>query len=86
MPCHKCIDNQIHTFAGTALRLECKKIMQERSNILNTGEFRFPKDEASKLAIFAVKDFLRNNPKAFDKIVFNVYGEEDYKIYERNIT
>ena len=27
-PCHSCIDNAIHTFAGVQLRLECAKIMK----------------------------------------------------------
>lgn len=52
---------------------------------ISTGEFRFPKDEACKLAILAVENFLKGHREDFDKIVFNVYGEEDYKIYERNL-
>ena len=52
---------------------------------ISTGEFRFPKDKASKLAILAVNNFLKEHRDDFDKVVFNVYGEEDYKIYERNI-
>lgn len=52
---------------------------------ISTGEFRFPKEEACKIAILAVRDFLKEYSENFDKIVFNVYGEEDYKIYERNI-
>lgn len=51
---------------------------------ISTGEFRFPKDKACKLAILAVEKFLKERKENFDKIVFNVYGEEDYKIYERN--
>ena len=147
VPCHKCIDNQINTFAGISLRLECNKIMKEKDyflhtgnafitkeynlpakyvihtvgpNIYNevtekeelqlvncytsslelaikngvrtiafpcisTGEFKFPKEEACKLAILTVENFLEEYREDFDKIVFNVYGEEDYKIYERNL-
>ena len=29
-PCHGCIDNAIHTYAGVQLRLECYKIMSEQ--------------------------------------------------------
>lgn len=29
-PCHGCIDNAIHTFAGVQLRLECAEIMQKQ--------------------------------------------------------
>lgn len=52
---------------------------------ISTGEFRFPKDKASKLAILTVNNFLKEHRKSFDKVVFNVYGKEDYEIYERNI-
>lgn len=147
IPCHKCIDNQINTFAGVSLRLECNEKMKQigyflhtgkafitkghnlpakyvihtvgpivyervtekekiqlincyRSSLelavengirtiafpcISTGEFRFPKEEACKLAILAVENFLKEHRENFDKIVFNVYGEEDYKIYERNL-
>ncbi|HIT71260.1 MAG TPA: macro domain-containing protein [Candidatus Scatovivens faecipullorum] len=51
---------------------------------ISTGEFRFPKEEASKIAIESVDRFLNENREYFDKVVFNVYKEEDYKIYERN--
>lgn len=147
IPCHKCIDNQINTYAGVSLRLECNEIMKEKNYYLHTGksfitkgyslpskyiiytvgpiiqtqvtekeelqlincytsslelalqneirtiafpcistgEFRFPKEEACRLAISAVENFLQEHKESFDKIVFNVYGEEDYKIYERNI-
>ncbi len=36
-PCHECIDNQIHTFSGIKLRLECNEIMKKK-NIINDGE------------------------------------------------
>ncbi len=147
VPLHKCIDNQIQTFAGVSLRLECNEIMKKKDyylrtgevfitngynlpakyvihtvgpiiqyevtkndeeqlancyiNSLNlamnsrirtiafpcisTGEFRFPKEQASKIAIKAVEEFLTEYNNYFDKIVFNVYSKEDYDIYERNI-
>lgn len=36
-PCHGCIDNAIHTFAGTALRNECARIMRRQGHIEETG-------------------------------------------------
>lgn len=30
IPCHKCIDNAIHSFAGVELRQECNEIMQKQ--------------------------------------------------------
>ena len=52
---------------------------------ISTGEFRFPKELACKIAINTVDEFLTKYPKNFDKVVFNVYNEEDLKIYEKYI-
>ena len=38
IPLHNCIDNQIHTYAGIPLRLECDKIMKTLNYNLPTGE------------------------------------------------
>ena len=37
-PCHNCIDNCIHTFAGVKLRLECAEIMQKQGYDEPTGQ------------------------------------------------
>ena len=37
-PCHGCIDNAIHTYAGVQLRLACEKIMQEQICDEETGK------------------------------------------------
>ena len=37
-PCHNCIDNAIHTFAGIQLRLECADIMENQGCEEPTGE------------------------------------------------
>ena len=146
IPCHKCIDNSIHSASGAQLRLECNKIMQEigmlqtgkafitkgynlpskyvihtvgpiiyenvtekeiselkncyknslelakENNIktiafpcISTGEFRFPKGLASKIAIETIKEYLDTNEEYFEKIIFNVFSDEDYKIYFKNL-
>lgn len=146
IPCHNCIDNSIHSFSGTRLRLECNEKMEEirtlnpgkafitkgynlpskyvihtvgptinfkltkddkekladcyfnslklavRNNIrtiafpcISTGEFRFPKKEASKIAIRTVTEFLDDHALEFDKIIFNVFTDKDNKIYEHNL-
>ena len=147
IPCHRCIDNQINTFAGIGLRLECDEIMKaknyhlktgkaiitkghnlpsknvihtvgpiihefvvkEKENELancyinslqlaikneiktiafpciSTGEFRFPKELACKIAIQTMDLLLTKNREKIDKVIFNVYKEEDYKIYEHTI-
>lgn len=147
IPNHNCIDNQIHTFAGVNLRLECNNIMKninynlktgnaiitrgynlpaknvihtvgpiienevtieaenELSNCyknslelaiesgirtiafpcISTGVFRFPKDMACQIAIKSVDEFLSNNKDNLDKVVFNLWSDEDVIIYERYI-
>lgn len=37
-PCHSCIDNCIHTFAGVRLRYKCGQIMQEQGHEEPTGK------------------------------------------------
>lgn len=146
-PLHNCIDNQIQTFAGVQMRIECDKYMKTIDYNLSTGDvfitngynlptkyvihtvgpiinfkvsnkdkillkncyinslqlakkkrlktiafpcistgiFRFPKKLAVKCAFEAVNEFLINNNQTIDKIVFNVYGEEDFAIYDKFI-
>ena len=38
VPCHKCIDNAIHTYAGVQLRLECAEIMNRQGHEEATGK------------------------------------------------
>ena len=42
-PCHLCIDNAIHTFAGVQLRLECNRIMAEQGYPEPTGKAKLTK-------------------------------------------
>lgn len=37
-PCHGCIDNAIHTFAGVQLRLKCAEIMKNQGHREETGK------------------------------------------------
>ncbi len=50
---------------------------------LSTGVFRFPQLRAAEIATATVKNFL-NNDDRIKKVVFNVFKDEDLKIY-RNI-
>ena len=38
IPCHHCIDNAIHTYAGIQLRNRCDELMKQRGKPLATGE------------------------------------------------
>lgn len=50
VPCHSCIDNAIHTFAGVQLRLACNELMNEQGRPEETGKakitsaFNLPSD------------------------------------------
>ena len=141
-PCHGCIDNAIHTYAGVQLRLECADIIHKQGYLeetgqakitsaynlpcsyvlhtvgpiiygaltdrdcellkncylscltlakqhnirsiafccISTGEFHFPNKEAAKIAIQTVKEFLSNQENRME-VIFNVFKEEDLKIY-----
>ena len=143
-PCHNCIDNCIHTYAGIELRNYCNDIMQrqgyaeptgqakitpafnlpcdyvihtvgpivrgkltvehesllmsfyesclriaEENNLesiafccISTGVFMFPNERAAELAIQTVKQY-KDRTKSKIKVIFNVFKEEDERIYRR---
>lgn len=151
VPCHRCIDNAIHSAAGMQLREECNHIMQNRrmkygrryeeptgtatltagynlpcdhvihtvgpivygelnemlcqdlqncyENVLqccleheirsvafcciSTGEFHFPNDEAAQIAWETVKGFLEKHGDCMERVVFNVFKDNDLRIYEK---
>lgn len=144
VPCHRCIDNAIHTFSGIQLRNECEDIMEKQGHLektgsakitkaynlpckyvihtvgpivgdtltpkeclelkscyesclslaeenklksiafccISTGEFHFPNHEAAKIAVDTVNEFL-DNSQQIERVIFNVFKGEDYKIYEK---
>ena len=45
---------------------------------ISTGVFRFPQQEAAKIAVKTVKEFLNSTNM---KVIFNVFKDEDYRIY-----
>ena len=53
---------------------------------ISTGVFNFPKDQASKLAIETVRNYLKNNPNTnIEKIIFNTFSDEATEIYRKNL-
>ena len=48
---------------------------------ISTGVFRFPKEEAARIAAATVKEYLRNT--RFEKVVFCVHGDENLRIYQK---
>ena len=141
-PCHNCIDNCIHTFAGIELRNFCEDMMQEQGyeeptgqakltpayNLpcdyvihtvgpivrgklthrdedllkscyeaclkladqngiksiafccISTGVFCFPNQRAAEIAVHTVRDYKRQNDSDV-KVIFNVFKDEDERIY-----
>ncbi|MFA5109296.1 MAG: O-acetyl-ADP-ribose deacetylase [Patescibacteria group bacterium] len=48
---------------------------------ISTGCYKFPKDEAAKIAIKVAKQYADN----FEKIIFVCFSELDYRIYQKLI-
>ena len=153
VPCHSCIDNCIHTFAGVQLRAECSRqmnqlrikygkdyeqptavpmltdgynlpakkiihivgpIVEERLTsalekdladcyrntldlcaenglrsvafcCISTGVFQFPNKRAAGIAVSTVDSWLLQHPGAIERVIFNVFKDEDKKYYEELI-
>ena len=47
---------------------------------ISTGEFHFPNDEAAKIAVNTVRNFLKAT-SSIERIVFNVFKDVDLEIY-----
>lgn len=48
---------------------------------ISTGEFHFPNRKAAEIAVSTVTDYL-NKETAIERVVFNVFKNEDYEIYQ----
>lgn len=65
--------------------MECARENNVRSIAfccISTGVFRFPNDEAARVAVDAVSGFLDYHGSAFDRVIFNVFKDTDKEIYE----
>lgn len=49
---------------------------------ISTGEFHFPQKKAAEIAVQTATDFLRTDIQ-IEKVVFNVFKQEDYDIYQK---
>ena len=49
---------------------------------ISTGEFRFPNEEAAQIAIDTVRTYLKETNSKI-QVVFNVYKDIDYDIYNK---
>lgn len=153
VPCHRCIDNAIHSAAGMQLREECNRIMKHRRSLngrsyeeptgtatltwgyslpcdyvihtvgpmvydslseklcedlqncyenvlecafahkiksvafccISTGEFHFPNDKAAEIAWKTVNGFMEKQGGHMERIIFNVFKDNDWELYKRQI-
>ena len=151
---HNCIDNNIHSFAGCQMRIECHRQMSElrkkygedylqptavpmitpgynlpakyvihivgpivypvltqkhkdqlaqcyRAGLemaaenacqsiafccISTGVFMFPQDKACEIAVKTVRKWLDQNPDtSVQRVVFNVFKDEDLRLYDARL-
>lgn len=49
---------------------------------ISTGEFHFPAELAAEIAIGTVREWQQQNPDKIE-VIFNVFKDSDYEIYQR---
>ena len=49
---------------------------------ISTGVFHFPNQRAAEIAVCTVKDWISVHPKAMERVIFNVFKDENRKHYE----
>ncbi|MFQ9179384.1 MAG: protein-ADP-ribose hydrolase [Eggerthella lenta] len=47
---------------------------------ISTGEFRFPRERAARIAVGEVRAWLARDER-IERVVFNVFGDEDERVY-----
>ena len=52
---------------------------------ISTGVFHFPNKRAAEIAVANVREWLKENQGKMDRIIFNVFKDEDKKYYEREL-
>ena len=52
---------------------------------ISTGVFRFPARRAAEIAVRTVKDWMLRHPGAMDRVIFNVFKDEDKEYYEQEL-
>lgn len=88
VPCHGCIDNAIHTYAGVRLRLECNKLMYGQKHEEKTGHAKITKayNLPCEYIIHTVGPIVRDAPTARDcELLKSCYAECIKTADENNI-
>lgn len=68
-PCHRCIDNAVHTYAGIELRLECADIMKKQGHTEPTGKAKITKayNLPCKFVLHTVGPIIYDKPTIHDE-------------------
>ena len=52
---------------------------------ISTGVFCFPNDRAAEIAVKTVTAWMDEYPEAMDRVIFNVFKDQDKKLYEKEL-
>lgn len=52
---------------------------------ISTGVFNFPNKRAAEIAVKTVTDWLLENPNKMERVIFNVFKDEDREYYEEEL-
>ncbi len=52
---------------------------------ISTGVFRFPNKRAAEIAVQTVTEWLEGHPDEMDRVIFNVFKDEDKEYYEAEL-
>ena len=52
---------------------------------ISTGVFNFPNKRAAEIAVQTVTDWLLENPNKMERVIFNVFKDEDREYYEEEL-
>ena len=85
-PCHACIDNCIHTYAGVQLRLECARLMSEQGHEEETGKAKITPayNLPSKYVIHTVGPIIYNKVTQTDKELLKSCYRSCLELAEQN--
>lgn len=49
---------------------------------ISTGVFHFPNKKAAEIAVSTVKDWIAAHPETIERVIFNIFKDEDRTYYE----
>jgi len=71
-----------HAYLNSLRLASEKKIKTIAFPNISTGVFGVPKEQASKIAVSTVVDFLNNNKTSIEKVIFICFDQENYELYK----